>query len=181
MDKEEKKIIEKEEKCINKKNNLIINLEDVALGKETRTTIIIRNIPLKYKYKDLEKELEPFMGKYDCLLFPYNILYAFLNLKTQYHLLLFYEYFNLKFWSFYKSMIVCELKYPNLQGIDEIKKQANKYKEPENLYFYLETNNDKNNKIEIPYKYLNLLLQDNPKMKFVENKQDNTFIVESFK
>ena len=30
MDKEEKKIIEKEEKCINKKNNQIINLEDMV-------------------------------------------------------------------------------------------------------------------------------------------------------
>ena len=170
-----------------KKEKQIIKLEDVALGKETRTTVMIRNIPIKYNDKALEKELEPFEGKYDCLYMPFdyenggNKGYAFLNLKSPYHVLLFYEYFNNKCWLFFESKKICELNYANFQGIEEISKHANNYKGAKKPHFYINTNNDNNNKIEIPYKYLNLLLQANPNMKYVENKHSNTFIVESFK
>ena len=34
-----------------------------SLGKESRTNVIIRNIPIKYNDKVLEKELKPFEGK----------------------------------------------------------------------------------------------------------------------
>ena len=55
-----------------KKEKQIIKLEDIALGKETRTTVMIRNIPIKYNDKVLEKELEQFEGKYDCLYMPFD-------------------------------------------------------------------------------------------------------------
>ena len=170
-----------------KKEKQIIKLEDVALGKETRTTVMIRNIPIKYNDKALEKELEPFEGKYDCLYMPFdyenggNKGYAFLNLKSPYHVLLFYEVFNNKCWMFFDSKKICELNYANFQGIEEIQKHANNYKGSKKPNFYKSNESDNNNKIEIPYKYLNLLLQANPNMKYVENKQNNTFIVESFK
>ena len=169
-----------------KKEKQIIKLEDVALGKETRTTVMIRNIPIKYNDKALEKELEPFEGKYDCLYMPFdyenggNKGYAFLNLKSPYHVLLFYEVFNNKCWMFYDSKKICELNYANFQGIEEIKKHANNYKGAKKPIFYISTKDDNNNKIEIPYKYLNLVLQANPNMKYIDNKQNNTFIVESF-
>jgi len=170
-----------------KKEKQIIKLEDVALGKETRTTVMIRNIPIKYNDKALEKELEPFEGKYDCLYMPFdyenggNKGYAFLNLKSPYHVLLFYEVFNNNCWMFFDSKKICELNYANFQGIEEIQKHANNYKGSKKPNFYISNENNNNNKIEIPYKYLNLLLQANPNMKFIENKQNNTFIVESFK
>ena len=170
-----------------KKENQIINLDDVALGKETRTTVMIRNIPIKYNTDILEKELEPFEGKYDCLYMPYdydnegNKGYAFLNLTNPYHVLLFYEYFNNKCWMYFDSKKMCSLNYANFQGIDEIKKHAKNYKGRKKPVFFISTKDDHiNNTIEIPMKYINLLLKANPKMKYSENKINKTFIVESF-
>ena len=168
-----------------KKEKQVINLEDVALGKETRTTVMIRNIPIKYTDEHLEKELESFEGKYDCLYMPFdyenggNKGYAFLNLTSPYHVLLFYEVFYNKCWMFFDSKKICELNYAIFQGIDEIMKHANNYKGSKKPIYYDE--NKDNNILEIPSKYLSLLLKANPEMKFVENKQKNIIIVKSFK
>jgi hypothetical protein len=168
-----------------KKEKQVINLEDVALGKETRTTVMIRNIPIKYTDEHLEKELESFKGKYDCLYMPFdyenggNKGYAFLNLTSPYHVLLFYEVFYNKCWMFFDSKKICELNYAIFQGIDEIMKHANNYKGSKKPIYYDE--NKDNNILEIPSKYLSLLLKANPEMKFVENKQKNVIIVKSFK
>jgi hypothetical protein len=168
-----------------KKEKQIIKLEDVALGKENRTTVMIRNIPIKYNDDNLLIELKPFDGKYDCLYMPFdyenggNKGYAFLNLKSSYHVLLFYELFNNKCWMFYDSKKICELNYANFQGIEEIKKHANNYKGTKKPIYFLD-NNDANNKIEIPYKYLSLFLQAHPNMNYIDNKHKNVFIIESF-
>ena len=165
----------------------IINLDDVALGKETRTTIMIRNIPIKYDTNVLLEELEPFEGKFNCLYMPYDYTkdgnkgYAFLNLTNPYHILLFYNYFYNKDWLFFDSKKVCELNYAKYQGIEEIKRHAKNHKESKKPIFFIDTNDDNiNNTIEIPNKYMNLLLKANPKMKFHEVKFKNTFIVDSF-
>ena len=165
----------------------IINLENVALGIETRTTVMIRNIPIKYSTIELEKELEPFEGKYNCLYMPYdyenegNRGYAFLNLTDPYHMLLFYEFFYNKRWIFYESKKVCELNYANFQGIEEIKKHAKYYKGSKKPVFFICTKDDYiNNTIEIPLKYLNLLLKANPNMKYHELNYKYTFIIDSF-
>ena len=165
----------------------IINLENVALGIETRTTVMIRNIPIKYSTIELEKELEPFEGKYNCLYMPYdyenegNRGYAFLNLTDPYHMLLFYEFFYNKSWIFYESKKVCELNYANFQGIEEIKKHAKYYKGSKKPVFFICTKDDYiNNTIEIPSKYLNLLLKANPNMKYHELNYKYTFIIDSF-
>ena len=168
-----------------KREKQIIKLEDVALGKETRTTIMIRNIPIKYSDDNLEIELKQFEGKYDCLYMPFdyekggNKGYAFLNLKSPYHVLYFYEIFNNKCWLFFESKKICQLNYAIFQGIEEIKKHANNYKGAKKPRFYISTNDD-NNKIEIPYKYLNIFLKAYPNIKYIDNKQKNVFIVESF-
>ena len=48
--------------------------------------------------------------------------------------------------------------------------------------FFIYTKDDHiNNTIEVPMKYLKLMIQANPKMKYHENKMRNTFIVDSFK
>ena len=169
-----------------KKEKQVINLEDVASGKETRTTVMIRNIPIKYLTEDLEKELEAFEGKYDCLYMPYdydnegNKGYAFLNLTNPYHVLLFYDYFYSKSWMFYESKKICELNYANFQGIEEIKKHAKNYKSSKKPVFFICTKDDINNIIEIPIKYINILLKAHPKMKYHEMKNRSTIIVESF-
>ena len=170
-----------------KKENQVINLEEVALGKENRTTVMIRNIPIKYDTTILEKELEPFEGKYDCLYMPYdydnegNKGYAFLNLTNPYHVLLFYEYFNNRDWLYFESKKICGLNYANFQGIEEIKKHAKNYKGKKKPVFFICTKDDHtNNIIEIPMKYLSSVMKANPKMKYHENKMKNTFIVDSF-
>ena len=170
------------------KEKQVINLEDVALGKETRTTVMIRNIPIKYTDEVLEKELKRFEGKYDCLYMPFdyekggNKGYSFLNLKSPYHVLLFYEEFQNKSWMFFDSKKICELNYANFQGIDEIKKHAKNYRGTKKPIFISpkEDENNSNTIIEVPMKYLQIMRQKNPTMKYKENKQSNTFIVYSF-
>ena len=169
------------------KEKQIINLENIALGIEKRTTVMIRNIPIKYTIKVMEKELEYFVGKFDCLYIPYdyenggNKGYAFLNLINPYHVLLFYEVFQGKCWSFFDSKKMCELNFANFQGIHEIKKHAKNYKGLKQPTFYNNVNYDSNNKnIEVPRKYLKLILDKNPNLKYYENKMLNTVIITSF-
>ena len=168
------------------KEKQVINLEDVALGKDDRTTIMIRNIPIKYTDEVLQKELEMFDGKYDCLYMPFdfekggNKGYSFLNLTNPYHVLLFYDAFQNKSWQFFDSKKICELNYANFQGINEIKKHAKNYRGSKKPAFFINTDESKN-AIEIPMKYFQLMIQKNPNMKYTEKKHTNTFIVNSFK
>ena len=169
------------------KEKQIINLEDVALGKEKRTTVMIRNIPIKYTIKVLEKELDYFNGKFDCLYMPFdyenggNKGYAFLNLVNPYHVLLFYEVFHGKCWSFFESKKICELNFANFQGINEIKKHAKNYKGSKQPKFYNNINYaNSNQNIEVPKKYLHILLKNNPDLKYYENKVLKTIIINSF-
>ena len=181
---------------INNKNNLfssnsepkekqIINLDDIARGIEKRTTVMIRNVPIKYTVEVLEKELDYFNGKFDCLYMPFdyenggNKGYAFLNLVNPYHVLLFYEVFQGKCWSFFESKKICELNFANFQGINEIKKHAKNYKGTKKPTFYINTNIS-NSSIEIPKKYLYLILEKNPNLNYYENKMLNTIIINSF-
>ena len=170
-----------------KSKNIPINLDNIALGKETRTTVMIKNIPIKYDTKVLLKELEPFDGKFNCLYMPYDYTkngnkgYAFLNFVNPYHILLFYEWFHGKSWLYFESKKICDLYYANYQGIEEIKNHAKNYKGSKKPLFFIDTDEENiNNIIEIPIKYLNLFLKANPKMKFQEIKLKNTFIVKSF-
>ena len=163
----------------------VINLEDVALGKEKRTTIMVRNIPIRYDIQILEKELKPFIGKYDCIYTPYdynhegNKGYAFLNLTNPYHILSFYDFFISKSWLYFDSKKVCELNYAKFQGMEGVKRQVEKHKGSKKQIFSIYTG-DIDKTIEVPMKYLNLMLKANPKMKYHENKYKNTFIVDSF-
>ena len=168
------------------KEKQIIKLEDIARGIEKRTTIMIRNIPIKYNNEVLEKELEYFIGKYDCLYMPFdyenggNKGYAFLNLVNPYHVLLFYEVFQGKCWSFFESKKICELNFAIFQGINEIKKHAKNYRGSKKPTFYINTNNIYNTNIEVPKKYLPLILEKNPNLKYYENKMLNNIIINSF-
>lgn len=53
-----------------KKN--LLNLDDIVSGKDTRTTVMIRNIPIKYTDANLIEALKEFKGKYDCLYMPFD-------------------------------------------------------------------------------------------------------------
>ena len=111
-----------------------INLEDIANGKDTRTTIMIRNIPIKYTDEILNETFKDFHGKYDCLYMPYdyekngNKGYAFINFVNPLHILLFYEKFNGKKWMHFESSKICELNMAHFQGVNEIQKHAKNFK-----------------------------------------------------
>ena len=158
-----------------------LNLDDIANGKDLRTTIMIRNIPIKYTDEILNEEFEEFHGKYDCLYMPYdyekngNKGYAFINFVNPLHILLFYEKFNGKKWIHFESSKICELNMAHFQGFNEIQKHAKNFKELK------KTNFSKNNdNMVIPSKYLSKLKKRFPKMKFSENKNKKEFVVKAF-
>ena len=167
----------------------LLNLDDIISGKDTRTTVMIRNIPIKYTDNILVNALEEFKGKYDCLYMPYdyekkgNKGYAFINFVNPLHILYFHEKFCGKKWPLFESSKICELNSANFQGIYEIQKHSKNYKGFKKPLFYSEPN--KNNvsgkeNIIIPSKYLNKLKNRFPKMKYKENKAKKLITVESF-
>lgn len=97
---------QKNEECLDFK----INMENIIIGKDKRTTLMLRNIPNKYTLQNLVDEINPsFWGKYDYINLPIdyerklNLGYAFINFTDPMHVVIFYEtYFNKK-WSKYKS------------------------------------------------------------------------------
>ena len=167
----------KNSKC----EKLFLNLDDIASGKDMRTTIMIRNIPIKYTENFLNEAFKEFHGKYDCLYMPYdyekkgNKGYAFINFINPLHILLFYEKFNGKKWMHFESPKICELNMAHFQGVNEIQKHAKNYKELKKACF--SKNNDK---IVIPSKYLSKLKKRFPKMKISENNKKNEFEILSF-
>ena len=161
----------------------ILNLDDIVTGKDTRTTVMIRNIPIKYTDQILTNALSEFNGKYDCLYMPYdyekngNKGYAFINFVNPLHILYFYEKFNGKKWVHFESSKICELNCAHFQGINEIQKHAKNYKGQKKPNYY--SINENENMI-IPLKYLQKLLKRFPKMKYTENKGLNIILVKSF-
>ena len=176
---------EKEQKTnnLNKGEKQILNLDDIISGKDTRTTVMIRNIPIKYTEEMLFDALKEFNGKYDCLYLPYdfekngNKGYAFINFVNPLHILYFYEKFSGKKWVLFESSKICELNVAHFQGINEIQKHAKNIKGFKRPNFYNES--EKNNFV-IPNKYLEKLLKRYPKMIYVENKNKKCIEVKSF-
>jgi len=159
---------------------LFLNLDDIASGKDLRTTIMIRNIPIKYTDNILNETFKEFHGKYDCLYMPYdhekkgNKGYAFINFVNPLHILLFYEKFNGEKWVHFESSKICELNMAHFQGINEIQKHAKNFKELKKTCFKF------NEKIVIPSKYLHKIKKRFPKMKYSENSKKSEFEILSF-
>ena len=176
-------------KMINLNNNNIkgqkgekqfLNLDNIASGKDTRTTIMIRNIPIKYTDEILDETFHDFHGKYDCLYMPFdyekngNKGYAFINFVNPLHILLFYEKFNGKKWIHFESPKICELNMAHFQGVNEIQKHAKNFKGLKKVCY-----NNINENIIIPIKYFSKIKSRFPKMKY-ENKNKKEFLVKSF-
>ena len=97
------------------------------------TTLMIRNIPIKFVQNDMLELLNTnFKGKYDFFYLPMdlktkcNVGFAFINMIHPLFILDFYLEFNYKKWSdtvpLCNSQKYCEITYANTQGIDEINK-----------------------------------------------------------
>ena len=162
----------------------ILNLDDIVTGKDTRTTVMIRNIPIKYTDEKLIEALSEFNGKYDCLYMPFdyekngNKGYAFINFINPLHILYFYEKFNRKKWLYFESSKICELNCAHFQGINEIQKHAKNYKGQKKPNYYSRSENKEN--MIIPSKYLLKLKERFPKMVYTENKLKKVLFVKSF-
>ena len=160
----------------------ILNLDDIVTGKDTRTTVMIRNIPIKYTDEILNEALVEFHGKYDCLYLPYdyekngNKGYAFINFLNPLHILYFYEKFNGKKWVHFESSKICELNCAHFQGVNEIQKHAKNFKDLKKTSYY----NGKEENMIIPSKYLLKLKKRFPKMQYTENKNKKILIIKSF-
>ena len=157
-----------------------LNLDNIASGKDIRTTIMIRNIPIKYTDEILNETFKDFHGKYDCLYMPYdyekngNKGYAFINFVNPLHILLFHERFNGKKWVHFESPKICELNMAHFQGVNEIQKHAKNFKGLKKVSY-----NNINENIIIPIKYFSKIKSRFPKMKY-EKKKKKEFLVKSF-
>ncbi|XP_057743705.1 protein MEI2-like 2 [Arachis stenosperma] len=100
-----------------------LDLDKILSGEDTRTTLMIKNIPNKYTSKMLLAAIdENHRGAYDFLYLPIdfknkcNVGYAFINMVSPSHIIPFYEAFNGKKWEKFNSEKVASLAYARIQG-----------------------------------------------------------------
>ncbi|XP_041994424.1 protein MEI2-like 5 isoform X2 [Salvia splendens] len=108
---------------IDNKNQFQLDIDKIRTGEDTRTTLMIKNIPNKYTSKMLLATIdEHCKGTYDFLYLPIdfqnkcNIGYAFINLLSPLNIIPFYEAFNGKRWEKFNSEKVAYLAYARIQG-----------------------------------------------------------------
>ncbi|KAJ0960249.1 hypothetical protein J5N97_001924 [Dioscorea zingiberensis] len=108
---------------IDSKKQFQLDLDKIVSGEDTRTTLMIKNIPNKYTSKMLLVAIdENHKGTYDFLYLPIdfknkcNVGYAFINMLSPSHIIPFYEAFNGKKWEKFNSEKVASLAYGRIQG-----------------------------------------------------------------
>ncbi|KAH9749272.1 protein MEI2-like 2 [Citrus sinensis] len=108
---------------LDSKKQFQLELEKIRSGEDTRTTLMIKNIPNKYTSKMLLAAIdENHKGTYDFLYLPIdfknkcNVGYAFINMLSPLHIIPFYEAFNGKKWEKFNSEKVASLAYARIQG-----------------------------------------------------------------
>ncbi|KAG9447523.1 hypothetical protein H6P81_013651 [Aristolochia fimbriata] len=108
---------------IDSKKQYQLDLDKIVSGEDTRTTLMIKNIPNKYTSKMLLAAIdENHRGTYDFLYLPIdfknkcNVGYAFINMISPSHIVPFYQAFNGKKWEKFNSEKVASLAYARIQG-----------------------------------------------------------------
>ncbi|XP_058102062.1 protein terminal ear1 homolog [Magnolia sinica] len=115
-----------------------------TISKDTRTTVMIKNIPNKYSQKLLlnmldnhcihcneqiaegEEEDEP-LSAYDFVYLPIdftnkcNVGYGFVNLTSPKAAWRLYKSFHLQAWEVFNSRKICQVTYARLQGLEALK------------------------------------------------------------
>ena len=164
-----------------------IKIEDIIIGKEKRTTLMLRNIPNKYTLNNIVEEIDKsFWGKYDYINLPIdyerklNLGYSFINFVDPMHIILFYETYYMKKWSKYKSDKKINLSFADKQGKKDINCKDDQ------TYFAIDDKrfifNSLQPKIEIPICHLNFFRKIYPNsVCIIEDKHgfynDKCFIV----
>jgi len=100
-----------------------LNISRVLSGEDTRTALMIRNIPNKYNQKMLLAVLEDHhRSQFDFFYLPIdfknkcNVGYAFINFILPKFIAPFYEGFHRRKWGKFNSEKVCEITYARIQG-----------------------------------------------------------------
>lgn len=100
-----------------------LDIERIVQGEDSRTTLMIKNIPNKYTSKMLLAAIdENHRGTYDFIYLPIdfknkcNVGYAFINMISPENIVPFYRTFNGKRWEKFNSEKVASLAYARIQG-----------------------------------------------------------------
>lgn len=104
-----------------------LDIRKVRAGEETRTALMIRNIPNKYNQKMLLSTLEEHhRGHFDFIYLPIdfknkcNVGYAFINFTKPEYIEPFYNGFHGKKWGRFNSEKVCEITFARIQGRQQL-------------------------------------------------------------
>lgn len=104
-----------------------LDIRKVRSGEETRTALMIRNIPNKYNQKMLLSTLEEeHRGHFDFIYLPIdfknkcNVGYAFINFTRPQFIEPFYNAFHGKKWRRFNSEKVCEITFARIQGRQQL-------------------------------------------------------------
>ncbi|CAL0330065.1 unnamed protein product [Lupinus luteus] len=104
-----------------------LDLGRILRGEDSRTTLMIKNIPNKYTSKMLLVAIdEHCRGSYDFLYLPIdfknkcNVGYAFINMTDPAQIIPFHQAFNGKKWEKFNSEKVASLAYGRIQGKDSL-------------------------------------------------------------
>ena len=104
-----------------------VDIENILSLKDTRTTVMIKNIPNKFSRDLLLSTIDQnFKGTYDLFILPTdgnknkNFGYSFINFISSYFIPYFYYLFNGKKWSSTNSQKICEITYSKVQGRDNL-------------------------------------------------------------
>ena len=166
----------------NQKSNLdinknIINLMNILLCEDKRTTLMIKNIPNKYTISSFLEEINTyFKFTYDIFYLPIdyvnkcNLGFAFINFVEPFHIILFYELYRGKKWKKFNSDKICELLYAKFQGKEELiahfeKGKVLSFESEEKRPLILPTPNPLP-KINLPYYYFDLFIKIYPNISY---------------
>lgn len=112
--------------------DLTLDIQAVKRGLDTRTSLMVRNIPNKYTQSMLLSEFEESghgPGKIDFFYLPIDFRnkcnrgYAFVNFVDYHDILSFHETFNGKSWKIFKSEKICCITYARIQGKESMMKR----------------------------------------------------------
>jgi hypothetical protein len=161
-----------------KKFDLNIDVKRILSLEDRRTTLMIKNIPNKFK-RDLLLQMinENFKEAYDLFILPTdangykNFGYSFINFTSSYYIPYFYFLFNNKKWPSTNSQKICEITYSKIQGRSSLlshyqSKIIYKNNELKKL--------DNDNKYKIPNKYIEIFNSIYPN--YIVEKSENYFI-----
>ena len=149
----------------------IINIDNILKGIENRTTVMIRHIPNRYSYQNLQDEINLVCkNNYDFLYLPIdsenncNLGYAFINFINPLHIVNFYFAFKSRKWLYYNSLKECDLSFAKFQGKTELtsnfEKNMSKNDDKRRIPLIFEIKNPP--KIELPKKYYEMVKEHKP-------------------